>query len=299
MNETLDKILENRYLIIALSIAMLGGFIIIAQTIKEGKKWLSKIMQPPKPVGQEYIDLSMIKLFDDNIAAAGVVSDSNGKILWVNGWATHVLRWRKDEMIGKSMDMLLQDKSRTIYNQMTGDYKNKGYSENLGKPIRMQCLSKGQIALPVEITIVAAQDNNRILFIAKIRDITQQLEEFTVLQRQLDLYKKVEEDACIGLGRWDWVEDKVYMTDNMLSLFDLDIHSNNCSNVVLTNCIVSTDRKRINETIISAINKKAKGYEAEYTLRNGRYIREASTLEYNENEEITFVNRALRELKQK
>lgn len=276
---------------------MVAGFIIIMQAIQNAKKWLSNRMAIPQPIGEEYINIKMIKLFDDNIAAAGVVSDSSGKIIWVNGWATHVLRWRKDEMMGKSMNMLLQDKSRNLFNQTIDEYKQKGYSEQLSKPIRMQCVSKGDIILPVEITIVAAQDDNRILFIAKIRDLTQQLEEFTVLQNELNLYKKVEEDACMGLSRWDLAEDKVYMTPNMLDMFDMNKRDNNCSNDVLMDCIVSTDRKRVGDRIVKSVKAKDKRYELEYTLRNGRYLREIAIIEYDENGEGIFINRALRELK--
>lgn len=276
---------------------MIAGIIVIARTIKDGKKWLTTIIKPPAPVGEEYFDVSMVMLIDDNIAAAGVVTDSTGKVIWVNGWATHVLRWRKEEMKGKSINVLLQEKSRTIFNQAMADYKNKGYSEQLGKPIRMQCLSKGEIVLPVEITIVAAQHQNKLLFIAKIRDITQQLEEFTVLHRELELYKKVEEDACMGFFRWDFADDKVYMSNNMLDLFDLNKGDNNCSSDVLTDCVISTDRKRVGDTILNAIKSKAEGYEMEFGLRNGKLIKLVTKIEYNESNEVVIINGALRSLK--
>lgn len=293
----INETLLNRFFIAAAIICTIAGVIAIIQYLGNIKMWMKRTYATPQPVGQEYLDMRMMKLINDKIPAASVVSDVYGKIIWVNEWALHILHWRKDELIGKKLEMIIPEKERPMHNNAMEEYRQTGHGKIFGKPMRLQCLTKGDITIPVEITIVEAQDDNRVLIIAKIRDMTQQLEEITKMQRQINLYKKVEEDGCIGFFQWDFADDKVYMSDNMINIFDLNAKDNSCPSEVLTSCVVSNDRKRVGDTILQAINTKSPGYEMEYNLRNGKLIKTVSTIEYNEAGEVTVINGALRVLK--
>lgn len=253
-------------------------------------------MTIPQPIGQEYIDVRMIKLINDKTPAAAVVADTTGKIIWVNDWASHILHWRKDEMLGRGFDILLPENVRPAYNKALEEYKRTGYLDLFGKPLRFECLSKGERPLPCEMLIVEAQDDNRVLFIVKIRDITKQLEETKSMQQKIELYEKIEKLNASGGFIWDFINDNVFMTPGMLELFDLDESDNNCSSSITTGKLDNKDINHVADVISNAVNNKRGGYEMEFTLKNGRHLYCTAEIHRNKNENPTFIYGGVKEI---
>jgi PAS domain S-box-containing protein len=230
-------------------------------------------MHPALPLGQEYFDLNNAMDALESVAAAILIADISGKIIYVNAYARKLLHWEKHEMVGNYMNMIIAKEQKEEYEDMMRKYREVGDTHHFGTPLHFNCLSKGGAQFPAEVTIEIKVKQDHTRFITKIRDLTKQFEQTQALRQLIEFYESAEEYACVGFFRWDFTEDKVFMPGNMLNLFDLNKSDNNCRSEVLTNCIVSTDRKPVADAILNAVTSRSKTYDIEYYLRNGRHIR--------------------------
>lgn len=298
MNEVTitEEILNNRIT------SIIGIAIIVACVLaffQRLEKLIKSRIHPPQPQGQEYFDIKNSLKALNSVAAAIIISDIKGKIIYVNKYASKLLHWQKFEMIGNYMSMSIAKENKEEYEEIMRSYREVGEAKAFGIPLHFSCQQKGGTQFPAEVTIEIEVEDDKTLFICKIRDLTKQFEQTQAMRQRITFYEEAEEYACVGFFRWDFAEDKIWMTPNMLNLFDLNKSDNNCHSDVLTNCIVSTDRKVVSEAILNAVNSSNKTYEIEYYLRNGRLIRTASVIEYNEKNEVITIHGACRVLNKK
>lgn len=288
-----EEILNNR-------ITSIVGIAIIVACVMTFFQRLEKLIKsrlhPVQPLGQEYFDIKNSIKALNSVAAAIIISDINGKITYVNKYAFKLLHWQKFEMIGSYMSMAIAKDSREEYEDTMRRYRESGDTNSFGTPLHFCCQCKGGGQFPAEVTIEIEVEDDKTMFICKIRDLTKQFEQTQTLRQRLAFYEDAEDFACVGFFRWDFAEDKVYMSDNMLNLFDINKSDNNCPSNVLTNCLVSTDRKQVADVILNAVTNRNRAYEAEYYLRNGRHIRTAAVIRYNEKSEVITIHGVCLEL---
>lgn len=288
-----DEILNNR-------ITSIVGIAIVVACVLAFFRRLEELIKsrihPAQPLGQEYFDLNNAMDALESVGAAILIADLNGKIIYVNAYARKLLHWEKYEMVGNYMSMIIAKEQKEEYEDMMRKYREVGDTRRFGIPLHFNCLSKGGADFPAEVTIEIKVKQDHTRFITKIRDLTKQFEQTQALRKKIEFYESAEEYACVGFFRWDFADDKVFLSDNMLNLFDLNKSDNNCPSDVLTNCIVSTDRKQVADAILNAVTNHHRTYEIEYYLRNGRHIRSAAVIEFNERNEVVTIHGACREL---
>jgi PAS domain S-box-containing protein len=288
-----EEILNNRLtsiIGIAIIVAIVGAL------FRRMEKLIKNRLHPPAPLGHEYFKLENALTALNSVAAAIIISDLNGKIIYVNEYSAKLLHWQEFQMVGNYMSMIIAKVNKEEYEDMMRKYREVGDIKHFGTPLHFTCESKGGAQFPAEVTIEVKVKNTETMFITKIRDLTKQFEQTQALRQRIAFYEEAEEHACCGFFTWDYAENRVYMSDNMLNLFDLNKSDNNCLSDVLTNCLVSTDRKNVAEVIVNAVTNRKRGYEIEFYLRNGKHIRCATVIEYNEKNEVLTIHGACREL---
>ncbi len=124
--------------------------------------------------GRDYIEdeLEILRLAVENTTEAFVTIDENHRILFFNRAAETLFGYRREEVLGKDLDVLLGDEcirghKEAVWKYLKGDRKNLSYHEKEFMVTRRD----GQI-LPVVFSFSVAKLNGRHYFTAIIRDIS-------------------------------------------------------------------------------------------------------------------------------
>lgn len=246
------------------------------------RRYIDKRIHPEKPESQVYFDAEMALETAKAIPAAGIVADAFGTIVYVNKQLTELLHWREDEMIGKNLDMIVPAKSRQMHNTALKRWRETGEKGKVfDHPMQLQCLTKGDIEIPVEITIKEMIVHEKPFVVGKIRDMRHQLEQIEnikrdcsreneILRKEVDMYREIERESGGGMMKWLYSKDRVVMSLGMQALFGMN--QPECYTADTTNRLIPDDRIPVGQTVIGAIEAGAKNYHITFHLINGKTI---------------------------
>lgn len=130
-----------------------------------------------------------------NAPDAIVVVDSNGAIMRWNPESEKLFGWKKEEVIGRTLDELIVP-ARYSESHLKGmqRFRNTGESKILGKTVDLKATKKDGSEIDVSVRISPLAMEQQILFIGFIRDITERKQMEEKLKSFNDeLSKKVEE----------------------------------------------------------------------------------------------------------
>jgi PAS domain S-box-containing protein len=112
-----------------------------------------------------------------SIAADAIISiDEAQRIVMFNKAAEHIFGWSRDEVLGKSLDILLPERFRQLHPQHLRDFsEGSGPADKMGgrRPSFMGLRKSGE-EFPADVAISKLTDGGAWLFTAVVRDITEQ-----------------------------------------------------------------------------------------------------------------------------
>lgn len=117
-----------------------------------------------------------------------LVVDPAGKILEFNGAATEVFGYERDEAVGQNMaQLIVPEHLRAAHLEGMNRYLRTGEKRVIGAGrVRLEALHRNGEIFPVEISISAAEHQNRTVFVSFLRDISQQVADEAELVRARD-----------------------------------------------------------------------------------------------------------------
>lgn len=130
---------------------------------------------------------------------AVVVSGSDGKLLRVNDQAERLFGYRREELIGQHMRMLLPERMRDEYVARRTRYLERPQPSAVASADEMYCLRKDGSEFPVEISVAPLVTEQGVLVSASIRDITARKTAEGALAKLAAIVESAN-DAIIGLG---------------------------------------------------------------------------------------------------
>lgn len=101
-----------------------------------------------------------------------VITDSNGIIVLVNPAAVSLFGYKKDELLGKSVEILLPDMQRSKHENLRSRYTANPVSVPMNERGNLVARRKDGTVIPVEIKLSHLRSDNEMLFIASVRDIS-------------------------------------------------------------------------------------------------------------------------------
>lgn len=102
--------------------------------------------------------------------------DGEGKIIEFNPAAERCFNYTRSEAIGQDMaTLIIPEEMRDMHRKGMAHFHATGEGPVLGKRIEVEALRRGGERFPIEIAIeVAAGKNDEVIFVAYLRDITEQ-----------------------------------------------------------------------------------------------------------------------------
>lgn len=143
---------------------------------------------------QEKLRLSELKIRSlvQSATDAIIVADSRGKIILWNQAATSIFGWRPEEVLGKSLTLLMPPRYRKKHLESLERVNKTGKSKIIGKIVELTGLRKNGEEFPLEISLSTWRVNNEPFYSGIIRDISQRKEFEEELKRSNEELKTIQ-----------------------------------------------------------------------------------------------------------
>src|SRR5215216_2987274 len=108
---------------------------------------------------------------------AMVVIDAHGTIVLANGQAEAMFGYARDELVGRSIDLLVPEAVRAAHRQHREAYVADPHLRPMGSGVDLQACRKDGSAFPVEISLAPLHTADGLLISAAVRDVTRKRQE--------------------------------------------------------------------------------------------------------------------------
>jgi len=113
---------------------------------------------------------------------ATISVDRAGKIIQVNKQVEAVLGYKRDELIGQSVETIIPDRFKAEHNDHLRNYSKNPMPRSMGSEMDLTALCKDGHELPVEISLSPVFDFENEVVIASIRDMTERRRDMQALR---------------------------------------------------------------------------------------------------------------------
>lgn len=110
-----------------------------------------------------------------------IIVDKQGKMVIVNAQTERIFGYTRDEMLGKSIDMLVPQRFRKNHPEHRNEYVHDPRVRPMGAGLDLYALRKDGTEFPVEISLSPIQTPAGLLVVSAIRDTTERVR----VQREL------------------------------------------------------------------------------------------------------------------
>ncbi len=147
----------------------LTGFVAVAQDVTERKK--------------------VERLFQDLFETAPdatVIVGPDGRIARVNRQAEELFGYRRDELVGQEVEILVPQRFRQSHPALRGGFLAAPRARPMGIGLELYAMRRDGSEVPVEISLSPLETNEGVLVSAAIRDVTERHRQLEQLRRQRD-----------------------------------------------------------------------------------------------------------------
>ena len=128
-----------------------------------------------------------------------IIGDRAGNVLFWNNGAQTMFGYQSEEMVGKSLSMLMPERYRTSHQRGMTRLSDTGEAHMIGKTVELHGLRKTGEEFPLELTLSAWKENNQQFFSGIIRDISQRKRIEAELRESEEKYRSIFNEAVEGI----------------------------------------------------------------------------------------------------
>ena len=128
-----------------------------------------------------------------------IIGDQGGHILFWNSGAETIFGYDSDEVVGKSLTLLMPDRYRTPHEHGIARFSTTGETRILGKTVELHGIRKTGEEFPLELTLSAWKEGDQQFFSGIIRDISQRKEAQEALRQSEEKYRAIFNEAVEGI----------------------------------------------------------------------------------------------------
>ncbi len=128
-----------------------------------------------------------------------IIADQSGTILFWNKGAKDIFGYESEETVGQPLTMLMPDRYRQAHQAGLERYSTRGETRILGETVELSGLRRTGEEFPLELTLSAWKEEQRLFFSGIIRDISQRKEAEEALQRSEEKYRAIFNQAVEGI----------------------------------------------------------------------------------------------------
>ena len=132
-----------------------------------------------------------------------IKADSSGEIVLVNAQAERLFGYTREELLGKSMEVLMPERFHDRHAQHRSDYAADPDARAMGVGLELFARRKDGSEFPVEVSLGPLLSADGLLLSSAIRDITDRKRVEDELRRSREQLAEAERVARMGSLEWD------------------------------------------------------------------------------------------------
>lgn len=201
----------------------------------------------------EYKFQRLVELAPDAIMTV----DAAGRILMVNNQTEHLFGYRRDELIGKSIEVLLPERYRAIHRRHMSVYAAHPRIRPMGLGLELFGRRRDGTEFPVEISLSPVIEDDSRYTTAIIRDVRAQKQAEERLRRSEMRLAEAQQIAQLGSWEWDIKADTIHWSDQLYRVFDIEPDEFDGSFQRYLTLIHPDDRQAAQQMIEEAFQQRA------------------------------------------
>ncbi|WP_421246939.1 PAS domain S-box protein [Aeromonas sanarellii] len=153
---------------------------------------------------------------------AMVIVNHEGDIVLVNRRAIELFGWRREELLGHKIEMLVPTRFRTHHPALRDQFFRSPQPRSMGPGLELFGLHRDGREFPIEISLSPIETEDGLLVSSAIRDITERRVAEQALRTASERLTLVQEAGGIGLFDLDLVTGRNYWTPQLEQMFGLE-----------------------------------------------------------------------------
>jgi diguanylate cyclase (GGDEF)-like protein/PAS domain S-box-containing protein len=133
---------------------------------------------------------------------AMLVTDLDGRILWVNSCTERLFGYPQAELIGQPVEILVPEGAREIKELKLAKYAQAPRHRGIGSPLELYGRRKDGSEFPAEIGLSPQETEDGIRVVSTVRDISERKRSIQALRDSEQRWQFALEGS--GDGVWDW-----------------------------------------------------------------------------------------------
>ena len=146
----------------------------------------------------------------DSAADGVVVVDAHGTVVFVNPMVEQLFEYRRDELIGTSIDELLPESLRATHAAHRAEYAAHPHRRSMGTGLDLHGRRKSGAEFPLEISLSPLRTGEQLFVVAIIRDVAERRAADEELHRAHEALALVDDRERIARDLHDTVIQRLY-----------------------------------------------------------------------------------------
>jgi PAS domain S-box-containing protein len=198
-------------------------------------------------------------------------SDSHGNIIAWNRAAEMTFGYSEEEVLGKSLQMLMPAAYRPQHNEAMLRLSRGGTPQAIGKTLEVHGLRKDGSEFPLELSLSTWNVVGEPYYTGIVRDITDRNHAEQTLRDSEERYALATQAATEGIYEWNVEADTLYLSARAKELFDFE--ESELTAPMWTERVHPEDVDFYRQSIVNMFKQDTDQLECEYRVRDmqGRY----------------------------
>jgi PAS domain S-box-containing protein len=193
---------------------------------------------------------------------AMVIADAQGRIVLVNAETERLFGYRRDELAGQPVEILVPERFRGRHPQHRQKYTAHPRTRSIREGLELCGLRKDATEFPVEISLSPIETSEGTLISSAIRDVSERKRAEEALRSSEESLRMAVEAAEMGTWFWDIQQDEISWSEKFRTLFGLTSHAKLTYNAILQ-VIHPDDRQRLDRSVKNTL-ELGMPYDIEY-----------------------------------
>ncbi|MCD0473983.1 PAS domain S-box protein [Flavobacterium sp. EDS] len=153
-----------------------------------------------------------------------VTIDSTGKITFWNNQAEIIFGWKKEEVLGKTLnETIIPKRHKKGHTKGLKYYEETGKGPILNKQIELPAINNSGHEFPIEISIIPLEHNGEVFFCSFMQDISERKKTETKLKVQEEKYRNIIANMNLGLIEVDTNEIIQYANQSFATISGFEV----------------------------------------------------------------------------
>jgi protein-histidine pros-kinase len=129
-----------------------------------------------------------------------VVVGEDGRIDFVNGGCEAMFGYRKSELIGQAVGILVPDRLRAVHQKYVASYMKAPRTRSLGAELKLVGQKRDGTEFPVDISLTPVPAPGGMVVVAAVRDMSERERTRKTLREAEERFRLAFEEAPIGMA---------------------------------------------------------------------------------------------------